>query len=164
MEHTNTPAEGLTEFLTIISGQHRKMGTGLNSPYSCAPDFLLKHGRFWDVAPDQAPGHVVGPEFKACFDNAYRLARRYPKRYCYVEGYAYNTILPLEHAWVVDSKGRVLDPTWDEFSTIGQAYFGVVIPLDVITLARVRSSATALFNWTDGFPLLRKPWEHGERA
>ena len=44
----------------------------------------------------------------------------------YAEGYAKikDTVwLPVQHAWLVDSEGRVIDPTWEDASN--HVYFGV---------------------------------------
>ncbi|MBX5212597.1 hypothetical protein HJB83_33820 [Rhizobium sp. NZLR11] len=43
----------------------------------------------------------------------------------YVEGFALDPALPIpvEHAWLVDDIGQVIDPTWDD--NIGHIYYGV---------------------------------------
>lgn len=53
--------------------------------------------------------------------NAARLAMDNPDL-TYVEGYADSDLFPMEHAWVVDPDGRVIDNTWRKPGTV---YYGV---------------------------------------
>lgn len=66
-------------------------------------------------------------EIKACFYNCMRIANmRKELRYC--EGYASHTI-PVEHAWLVNADGKVIDPTWcliDEREE-ARSYFGMIL-------------------------------------
>lgn len=71
---------------------------------------------------------------KECFFNAQLLAFVYDSlEYC--EGIA-SSVIPTEHAWLVDETGRVIDPTWihaalpDEHPHVPRMidYFGVKIP------------------------------------
>lgn len=48
---------------------------------------------------------------KQCFKNAMLLAQERGWTYC--EGFAH-AIIPMHHAWVLDDKGNIVDPTWDE--------------------------------------------------
>jgi hypothetical protein len=34
----------------------------------------------------------------------------------------------MSHAWLIDEKGRIIDPTWED----GAAYYGVIIPRDAM--------------------------------
>ena len=122
-------------------------------------DALARHGRMWPVAADQSPGETVVSVPKACFDNAYRLARRSKLRY--VEGYALG-VIPVEHAWVVNEQNEVIDPTWHmQRSSLGTAYYGVVIPLKLMVKSRRRGCSSGLFDWMHRFPLLKH--QLGER-
>jgi len=58
---------------------------------------------------------------KECFMNSYRLMDSTGFTYC--EGFATSDALgvALEHAWVIDEDGFVIDPTWED----GREYFGV---------------------------------------
>lgn len=52
----------------------------------------------------------------------------------YAEGYAVDRVglpLPIQHAWVVDKDGRVIDPTWSDSSD--NLYFGVVFRKDFVS-------------------------------
>lgn len=92
-------------------------------------EFLLKYGRTWNysnkIKPPKGPWRA-----QECYMNAFNLADYYSGRYVYVEGYA-STVFPVEHAWCVDRKGNVIDPTWDalrdRFSDNDREYFGVAI-------------------------------------
>lgn len=132
--------------------------------YAGPADLVLQAGRAWTPAP-LPPG--IRPGYpRSCFDNAYLLAARSRGRLRYVEGYAAG-ILPVEHAWCVDLADRVVDPTWTATdpdhrsrAPLGLVYLGLVIDLATVRRCRrrrVRSSASALFDWLAGYPLLRHP-------
>lgn len=57
-----------------------------------------------------------------CYHNAYKAMADTQMRYC--EGYAMTSglMMPMAHGWLVDTDGRVVDPTWKD----GCDYFGVV--------------------------------------
>jgi DNA topoisomerase-1 len=82
---------------------------------------VIEEGQ-WDN-PQPLPKGVRRGTMKQCFQNAYQLATR-DSEYTYVEGYAMTKGIPLaiEHAWVVDKAGNVVDNTWD---TPGTAYLGI---------------------------------------
>ncbi len=42
-----------------------------------------------------------------------------------------NPSLAISHAWLIDDRGRVIDPTWDDFLT-GCTYFGVVFNYEYV--------------------------------
>lgn len=68
---------------------------------------------------------------KECFYNCQRLASY--SGYRYFEGYALG-IIPVHHAWLVDGKDRIIDPTWilKEEEEESADYFGIEIPIEVI--------------------------------
>ena len=71
---------------------------------------------------------------KRCFDNAFRIALKNASlKYC--EGFACS-IIPVEHAWLVDQDGSVIDPTWWRLQPRPQHYFGVVIQTASVLRAR----------------------------
>lgn len=85
--------------------------------------FTLKVGRAW---PTQALPPEVSPGPKRqCYENAGLLVLARPDL-TYVEGYAYpNGLIPVHHAWCVDSKGVVVDPTYD--TPDQNQYYGIPI-------------------------------------
>lgn len=85
--------------------------------------FLLEHGQPWRAQP--LPENIPRGEVKDCYRNAALLTLDHPGLK-YVEGLATPQLLPfpVEHAWCVDQKGRVIDPTWDKPEE--SEYFGIV--------------------------------------
>lgn len=70
-----------------------------------------------------------------CFRQATNLYLSNKNEYSYCEGYAISEKLPipLMHAWCVDKKGNVVDPTWHEnTATIPTGYFGIVLNGDFV--------------------------------
>lgn len=64
---------------------------------------------------------------KACFQNARNVA--FSSDFRYFEGMACH-IIPVEHAWLVDADGVVIDPTWALLEGNKQAdYFGIEMPV-----------------------------------
>ncbi len=84
---------------------------------------LRSFGRLYTTIA-RRPQWLVPGEVKQCFRNAtaFALVR---DDVTYVEGFALDPALPipLEHAWLVDDIGRVIDPTWGD--NIGHVYYGV---------------------------------------
>ncbi len=70
---------------------------------------------------------------KACYYNCQTTLMRNPNLR-YYEGFAFN-IIPMDHAWLIDSHGQVVDPTWalisgwDKFKP---DYFGIHIPREIV--------------------------------
>lgn len=112
---------------------------GMDNPLDA---YLLQVGRLYPWRP--LPSSVARMEAKACWGNAYRLART--TGWDYACGYACadaNLLVPIMHAWVVDSEGYVVDPTWagvqrgslmnmDYARMIDRRYFGIVLPLEKV--------------------------------
>lgn len=140
-----------------LADQPLPEGWAYKGPY----DLVLQHGEFYDgslILPDEW-AHVITATPKYCYDNAYWLATRSKGALRYVEGFA-TRYITCDHAWCIDADGTVVDPTWAELEgeIKPSAYFGVVIPLPVVRLARRDpEGASALFGW--GVDLLfRQPY------
>lgn len=120
-----------------------------DSPIPTPAALVLKYGAEWER---RRVWRWHGQQ-KACYANAQYLART-RKGLRYAEGFA-TGVVPVEHAWCVDEKGRVVDPTWDEERTIGldagakPDYFGIAF--DRETVRRIRkitgNSYSLLFTW-----------------
>jgi hypothetical protein len=92
-------------------------------------DMVLKHGLLFKHGPDVTPTEreYSATTEKECFKNAMHAALEHPDL-TYVEGFAYNGLLPVHHAWVVDENGVVHDPTWtsiQEREGTGDIYVGI---------------------------------------
>lgn len=114
--------------------------------YRGPADLLLRHGRPYD--PHPFPARRTRGRPRQCYDNAFKLAARSRGRLRYAEGYAAG-LIPVEHAWCLDDRSRVVDPTWDD----GVAYFGVELPLETVRAARRPDNLSALFDWLGHHPL-----------
>jgi hypothetical protein len=81
----------------------------------------LQYGRDYSIGPATFDGPRL--EAKACFMNATHEAIANPWL-TYVEGYVAVYGVPIQHAWLVDVDGTVVDPTLtDDGRVLG--YFGV---------------------------------------
>lgn len=120
--------------------------------------FILEHGREWQS--QALPHGIRAGEMRRCYQNAQRLAFR-SDRFTYVEGYAcsgsLSIWLPVQHAWVVDAEGRVIDPTWRDPSR--SAYFGIPFNTDYVrrTVAECRQPCAMIDNHLNKWELLRTP-------
>jgi len=102
-------------------------------------------GRRWEWA--ELPADVGAGELRRCFPQARALAIAQPTRFTYVEGYACNrTPCPIHHAWCVDERGFVVDPTW--VVTENASYFGIAFEAEILRCTTVDF---------EGWGLLRTP-------
>jgi len=117
-----------------------------NFKYRSMYHFLIENGQFFRD-PKEKKFHY---KKKECYYNTYKMVSENPELK-YVEGFAMS-IIPIEHAWAVDPKGYVVDPTWDD----GSAYFGVVFP--IVYVIRLMFSkgfvGPVIDNWEQKWPLL----------
>jgi len=76
--------------------------------------------------------------------------------YTYVEGYAFG-IIPIVHAWVVDSNGTVVDNTWREdlVESEDRAYLGIPLKLSYVNKVIVRREKFGVLDcWELEWPLM----------
>ena len=115
--------------------------------------FVLENGR--PFTPQPRPKGIRTGDFRQCFDNAFRLARR--RKLVYVEGYAIRgwddwQSLPVLHAWCSTPDGLVVDSTWKD----GLEYFGVPLDLGYVERSRETSDQfSVLEDWEHLYPILR---------
>lgn len=119
-------------------------------------DFVLQHGRYWTPAPK--PRRIPFGPLKNCYQNASEASLRHRLIYC--EGYACGPI-PVLHAWCVDDRGRVVDPTWRKRGT---EYFGIAFDRKYVLRALLTNGHYGLIDaWAQRWPLLRddpQEWKH----
>lgn len=109
------------------------------------PDLLYKFGVSCPISPDRplSAGHPKDTK-KECYKNAFILAES-NSDYTYVEGLAIPGFIgiPLEHAWVVDAKGHVIDTTWED----GIEYFGIPFELDFVRKIILETKTWGVIDW-----------------
>lgn len=79
---------------------------------------------------------------KSCFENCFTALWDYPNL-SYCEGFAIDDDLNLavSHAWLVNNKMEVIDPTWIGNKFKGSTYFGVVFNREfVMEMAEITKS------------------------
>lgn len=85
--------------------------------------YVLKNGREYTLTADSFKGRRMLK--KECYRNAGMMALRRDDL-TYVEGYAMCGPIPIEHAWLADEDGNVIDPTIRQSATMPMSdYFGV---------------------------------------
>lgn len=93
-------------------------------------DFYLELGQAHSPAP--LPDDVQPGKMRECYMNAGMLATNRPE-FAYCEGFALrHGLFPMHHAWCLDKKGQVIDPTWPHHEK--NEYLGVALnPMFVVT-------------------------------
>ena len=137
------------EALTCIRKNHMSSPPGFK--YACMEDFVLQEGREFTPAPlpDDIPRGVI----KECYKNSFDILFEKPDL-TYCEGYAHGAVIPVMHAWLATSDGKVVDATWPE---IGSAYWGIPFERDfVMKTAMTREVYGVIDNWEENYPLLRE--------
>lgn len=91
-------------------------------------EFVLKYGKPMSPSPTQTLRGLP----KSCYYNCQELiAQEKEKGLIYVEGYAIPSGLgvpiPLFHAWLINDKGEVIEPTWKQ---PGVEYWGVPLKIE----------------------------------
>ena len=115
-------------FLEAIAGHQAHLkARGMTTP----AQFQLDHGKSYPFGPHSFAGEREAQH--ECFKNAGRMALEDPSL-TYVEGYVSVHGVPLEHAWVIDPQGRVIDPTISvrPGDTSVKGYYGVPIRTDYL--------------------------------
>ena len=137
--------------LAVTSFHMRKLHKDLPKTfrYRSHEEFFIKHGKLYHPRKFPKRCQLWRGKPKECLYNALLFAVMYPEL-DYVEGYALHADTridhPVEHAWCVDAKGNVIDPTWHE--KVGREYFGVA--MDKWLLAEQHQNKLPfglMFNW-----------------
>jgi predicted ABC-type ATPase len=125
-------AGGVADFLRMAGGSGGKI-----------QEFVLKNGQPYTVNDKT----YAGPRkpMHQCFKNAAEDAMEHRDR-TYVEGYITVHGVPIDHAWTVDDKGQVYDPTIHPNENVG-GYFGVPFNTDYLTKSLVENEHYGLFGY-----------------
>lgn len=112
--------------------------------------FIYRHGTEYE--PQPCPKGIPKGTPSECYRNAALLALENDD-FTYVEGVALPDFapIPIEHAWVVDKKGRVIDNTW---KTPGSEYIGIPISQSELSRMLVETEVYGLLGF--GSPTSRK--------
>ena len=75
------------------------------------------------MEPKPLPKNIKRGQPRLCYANCQQLALK-NRSLTYVEGYAMaqGVSIPLQHTWLLDANGYVIDPTWE---TPGCCYLGI---------------------------------------
>ena len=107
----------------------------------------LSHGVLRNSSP--LPDEIVRSQAGHCYASAGRLAFARPKEYTYCEGWAQSSAgIPLQHAWCLDRRGNVVDPTWAYHK--GAQYLGVPIKVTALSNHLLKKRTWGFF--TAGVP------------
>jgi len=111
---------------TIIKIMEWHNHTQFNN-YTSLQDFVLKNGEPW--VGQAKPKQYRWGQQKNCYKNATDLVLG-NNNLTYVEGYASAGLIPVPHAWCVDTKNQVIDNTWRPRKSLKETswnYFGIKI-------------------------------------
>lgn len=101
--------------------------------------FILKHGRAMPFGRTE----IAGP-IQQCYSNAFNAAMSNPDL-TYCEGYTESCGIPIEHAWCIDRRGKVIETTIRDREPRG--YFGVPIRTDYLRKAIIKKKQHGFFDW-----------------
>lgn len=114
---TKTDAPAVTGYLqSVVKAYRMFMEKNPDAKVLGAPiieEFVLEHGQAYG-AHIPLPDDVQYGFAQQCFNNAFDWAYSPDSPYTYVEGYAHTTTFPIPvyHAWLINERGDVIDPTW----------------------------------------------------
>lgn len=141
-----TAADGVLAYLETLAAIVEETNGGQEArragwAYSSCEALVADLGHSWSVEKPTLPAGVKHGEPNRCFNNAFDLAWAEP-HYRYVEGYAQASVLPVAHAWVLDTvTGQIIDPTWSQIPWEAYArrrpigYVGVVFDREFVARA-----------------------------
>lgn len=118
---------GILEYLQAIESMSAEIGR------KSIEGVVLRHGRSFQPPVNPRPAGIKKGRDRQCYMNSYRIASQ--MGWTYVEGFAISSdtiAIPVQHAWVVDDKGSVIETTWRRS---GAEYYG--IPLEFSFMHKV---------------------------
>jgi hypothetical protein len=151
--------ENLINYLKQMVEMKKTMQVKLKDyDYNGMEEYILKNGQFFTPS-NKLPEGIDRMEIKQCYHNSFMcLASNPDLKLHYVEGYAISKKLkdfpmPFEHAWLVDDKGRVYDPTWDD----GIVYYGVAFKRDYVIKTVLKKGYTGIIDdWQSKYQIFKQ--------
>ena len=147
---------GLKSFLDKQAQLIKKIHPHPEWVYNSYEELILSCGREMSFAP--LPENIEFGLPKGCYYNCLQILNERPEL-IYCEGYALadGLVLPVPHAWLINDRGVVIDPTWDTDS----AYIGVAFDtnwLKSLQDSRTREDCLSVFegNYIEDFFLLKE--------
>lgn len=128
----------LRQYLEDRAAVIRQIRSNLGWKYAGVEDIVLSYGVEMSAIP--LPVNVPPGRQKTCYHTCQSISFS-RKDLTYVEGYALSAEVPFaaEHAWLINTNGEVIDPTWNP---PGLAYLG--IPLKTKWLKSILDSRIIL--------------------
>jgi len=116
-----TDIEQFKGYLQDLAAVMKKVPGRTDWKYRGFEELVLECGRVMEPKP--LPKNIKQGQPKGCYANCQRLVLK-NRSLTYVEGYAMaaDVSIPLQHAWLLDADGYVIDPTWE---TSGCCYLGI---------------------------------------
>lgn len=113
-EHEGVPKKILDYISLLYHGQVNQL-----------QEWVIENGKFYTEKKKQIDSP---PDDKQCYTRAYEYCRAHPGCQL-VHGWAFMfNMVPLEHAWVIDSQGDPLEVTSSKLHEY--IYFGMIIPIE----------------------------------
>lgn len=111
----------LKQYLEDRTAVIRQIRSDLNWKYAGIEDLILGYGLEMSAIP--LPANIRPGRQKTCYHTCQQLSFS-RKGLTYVEGYALcsEVSFAVEHAWLINTNGEVIDPTWNP---PGLAYLGI---------------------------------------
>ena len=103
-------------------------------------------------------------EPKQCFQNCITALLEH-SYLSYCEGYIIDDDLPIAilHAWLVNDKFEVIDPTWDDKDSTGRTYFGVAFNDEFVMDFAMKTKHYGILDsdYLTGYQLLKEGFSEG---
>ena len=134
-----TNIEQFKGYLQDLAAVIQTVGARTDWKYRGFEQLVLECGTMMELKP--LPKTIKMGQPRLCYANCQQLALK-NRSLTYVEGYAMaaGVSLPLHHAWLLDTDGYAIDPTWDSPG----CYFGV--PLSTAWVESVLATRNHLDN------------------
>ena len=139
----------LEDVLAVQRQCQQRPAPAMAMPIPRPRSLCLSHGKWF--LPRTLPRDVRRGAPKQCFANAIIIAAH--RGWRYVEGYAL-AVIPVQHAWVLDHRGRLCEVTWP---TPGRAYLGVEFAVERADDATWTGDASVLDDYKRRWPCCASP-------